>query len=255
MNLQDARRKAQKVRERAQAATEGPWTADLDCFANEDDQFPEIEACVSNDATALLFCESVMVVREQADWQKARDTQQYRNAEFMAHARTDVPELADLVDAFAGEVEGLESVVNLQKNRTRRRDLRIEALSEEIGDLSRRIETLKGALRRIERWHDEFPATGKFHADGTPTSFALEYGSNGQRDYMRGVARAALSGGEGQRVPEFDLATFTEPAMQEYDRCPFVAQRPDGSERCVKRQGHHDRHEYNGFGGEGEEQR
>lgn len=57
---------------------------------------------------------------------------------------------------------------------------------------------LREALERIARWHGEFPETGRFwdahHGDGgtVPMSYAAYFGSNGERDYMRAVARDAL---------------------------------------------------------------
>lgn len=54
------------------------------------------------------------------------------------------------------------------------------------------IEKLRAALERIERWFGEFPATGERWPDGTAMSYATLYGSNGERDYMREIARAAL---------------------------------------------------------------
>jgi len=55
------------------------------------------------------------------------------------------------------------------------------------------------ALEKIERWFGEFPETGLFwpNEDGTesdrPVSYGAEYGSNGERDFMRQIARARLS--------------------------------------------------------------
>jgi hypothetical protein len=61
----------------------------------------------------------------------------------------------------------------------------------EIGRLAARVAKLEAALRRIEKWFGEFPlVTGR---DGKPSAFGTEYGSNGERDYMRQIARAALS--------------------------------------------------------------
>jgi hypothetical protein len=56
------------------------------------------------------------------------------------------------------------------------------------------IERLRAALTRIARWHGEFPETGNFWDDEKtrPTSYGVEYGSNGERDYMRQVALDAL---------------------------------------------------------------
>lgn len=54
---------------------------------------------------------------------------------------------------------------------------------------------LRGALERIERWHGEFPATGRYWDEpknADPMSYSACFGSNGERDYMRQVARDAL---------------------------------------------------------------
>lgn len=68
-------------------------------------------------------------------------------------------------------------------------------------DLVAEVERLRAALEKIERWFGEFPETGKFweNDDGSqsdrPMSYGACYGSNGERDFMRLVARAALSEG------------------------------------------------------------
>lgn len=51
---------------------------------------------------------------------------------------------------------------------------------------------MEKALERIERWFGEFPETGDTWEDGSPVSYATLYGSNGERDYMREIARQAL---------------------------------------------------------------
>jgi hypothetical protein len=50
------------------------------------------------------------------------------------------------------------------------------------------------ALEKIERWHGEFPVTGRFWDDDKtqPMNYSACWGSNGERDYMRAVARKAL---------------------------------------------------------------
>lgn len=61
------------------------------------------------------------------------------------------------------------------------------------------------ALKEIERWFGEFPETGQFwnNEDGTPSdrpmSYGACYGSNGERDFMRSVARAAIAEAEAQQ--------------------------------------------------------
>lgn len=59
-------------------------------------------------------------------------------------------------------------------------------------DKDARIAKLEAALRKIERWVGEFPETGQYWESGAPMSYGACYGSNGERDYMRGIARAAL---------------------------------------------------------------
>jgi hypothetical protein len=60
-------------------------------------------------------------------------------------------------------------------------------------------ERYRRALKRIEKWFGEFPPSGKFfpvttNTELTPMSYGMAFGSNGERDYMRGVARDALDG-------------------------------------------------------------
>jgi hypothetical protein len=76
-------------------------------------------------------------------------------------------------------------------DRTRRKIAR-RRLAAEAASAARAGE-LEAALQWIERWFGEFPETGEFWP-GTerPMSYAACYGSNGERDYMRSIARAAL---------------------------------------------------------------
>lgn len=58
-------------------------------------------------------------------------------------------------------------------------------------------QVLRAALEKIERWFGEFPPTGKFWNEHDPVakremSYGACFGSNGERDYMRSVARKAL---------------------------------------------------------------
>lgn len=49
----------------------------------------------------------------------------------------------------------------------------------------------RAALERIAAW--EMPVTGRTWDDGTPMSYAACYGSNGERDHIKAMARAALA--------------------------------------------------------------
>lgn len=72
----------------------------------------------------------------------------------------------------------------------------LDALRVAVSALVAERDAMKAALTRIEKWHGEFPPTGEFwDAERTrPISYAVKHGSNGERDYMREVARAALKG-------------------------------------------------------------
>jgi hypothetical protein len=62
------------------------------------------------------------------------------------------------------------------------------------------IRELVGALKRIERWHGEFPETGEYW-DKEKTqmmSYAACFGSNGERDFMRNIARSSLARAEAE---------------------------------------------------------
>ncbi|MDP9478211.1 MAG: hypothetical protein M3R38_21440 [Actinomycetota bacterium] len=85
MNLDGARRRAREARERAEKATEGPWES----------WYPEdFEVAGPKELRICKLPHGISSTHEA-------------NAQFIAHARTDVPELCSLVDALAGEVERL----------------------------------------------------------------------------------------------------------------------------------------------------
>ena len=68
----------------------------------------------------------------------------------------------------------------------------------EVAELREQLATARAALTRIEKWHGEFPPTGRawdddkpISADNPEMSYGACNGSNGERDYMRAVAKAA----------------------------------------------------------------
>lgn len=65
-------------------------------------------------------------------------------------------------------------------------------LENEVRNLKNKIKRLEEALGKIERW--EMPNTNQFHSDGTPVRYGILYGSNGERDVIRKIARIALNG-------------------------------------------------------------
>ena len=70
-----------------------------------------------------------------------------------------------------------------------------EYAASTIVRLDAEIERLREVLEIIERWKD-FPESDHTWGDGTPMSYGAAFGSIGERDYMRGIARAALAGKE-----------------------------------------------------------
>lgn len=55
------------------------------------------------------------------------------------------------------------------------------------------VVALVTALEQIERW-DGFPSTNEtWEGSGKPVSYSAAFGSNGERDFMRGVASVALA--------------------------------------------------------------
>jgi len=81
--------------------------------------------------------------------------------------------------------------------RLRQLELRITmGANETCGQAATRIEVLEAALRAVVAW--DMPETGKYwpNDDGTqsdhPMSYGAAYGSNGERDYIRALARNAL---------------------------------------------------------------
>lgn len=65
----------------------------------------------------------------------------------------------------------------------------------ELREAAARLRSMEEALAKIERWFGEFPETGRvWPGGGGPMSYGAAFGSNGERDFMRAIARAALSG-------------------------------------------------------------
>lgn len=66
-------------------------------------------------------------------------------------------------------------------------------LERENSRLRDELEKKTAALERIERWIGEFPdAEIEWCGKKQRVSYGVAYGSNGERDYMRAIARSAL---------------------------------------------------------------
>ena len=53
-----------------------------------------------------------------------------------------------------------------------------------------RVRVLEDALRQVIAW--DLPRVPDLHRPGSNVSYGFVYGSNGERDYFRAIARAAL---------------------------------------------------------------
>jgi hypothetical protein len=54
-----------------------------------------------------------------------------------------------------------------------------------------RVAVLEGALTKIAAW--ELPTTEEKWGDGSPMSYGAVHGTNGEREFIRGAAAAALA--------------------------------------------------------------
>ena len=84
--------------------------------------------------------------------------------------------------------ETIEQVQNTISHNTMLDEEDRSALASAIGHLRR----MEAALTKIEKWHGEVPLVwDRITQQRVP--YSLLYGSNGERDYMRDVASAALA--------------------------------------------------------------
>jgi len=76
---------------------------------------------------------------------------------------------------------------------------RAEAAESRADALTTKLAGVRETLRRIERWFGEFPEA--IDREGRKVSYGSAYGSNGERDFMRALARAVLSTLEETKIP------------------------------------------------------
>ena len=93
--------------------------------------------------------------------------------------------LAEKREAYeAVRTKGTTMIADLTVSLTNARRQRDAALAREA--------MLREALKKIEVWVGEFPPSGRWWTDGREMSYSAAFGSNGERDFMRDTARAAL---------------------------------------------------------------
>lgn len=69
------------------------------------------------------------------------------------------------------------------------------SMHQQLTAAQQRIVELEGALELIAEWR--MPRTGLYHPDGSEQSYGWANGSNGEREFVRDVAKAALRAGQG----------------------------------------------------------
>ncbi|MDE2105108.1 MAG: hypothetical protein KGL39_48160 [Patescibacteria group bacterium] len=110
-------------------------------------------------------------------------------------------EAADALARLSSELEAVKAEQDQWEKHATTGDEVLARTRAKLEAAEARNRKLEAALARIERWFGEFPETGKFwpNADGTPSDRPMQYsacyGSSGERDFMRAVARAALNKG------------------------------------------------------------
>lgn len=132
------------IRARAEAATDGPWGVS--------DEVPTfVVTCLDGEGTITDYL-------DEAD------------AEFIAHARTDVPALLAEVDRQAAEIDRLRKAVKGERVRA---EARRDALEEAVGEL-RRWAAKNQAISTGDEAHDRAFDNGYLAALGTLQRFARE---------------------------------------------------------------------------------
>lgn len=98
-------------------------------------------------------------------------------------------------DMVPEEIKNMKAVIaNLQKQAEQAHASYLKS-QEYVAKLQRRDLQRVTALRRIAKWHDEFPEVADH--EGIMRSYGFMRGSNGERDFMRKIAQDALDGEEG----------------------------------------------------------
>lgn len=124
----------------------------------------ELNARLAEDAKKLE-----QLVAEQQDWARRFKLNGVTPWEWMTRA-----EKAEA--ALAKTQEGAMQLFNLAKEH------------------QERVTVARQALQKIANWFGEFPPTDAVWPEtGEPMSYGAAFGSNGERDYMREIARAALA--------------------------------------------------------------
>jgi hypothetical protein len=135
-------------------------------------------------------------LKRELDWQNNRNSGHPTKGGFEFYINEEWTGLANAaLDAYYGWHAALrKNRIDPDDERVRiRRVVEDDAILAELSRLQAACGEKDRALGRIWKWFDEFPVTGRTWDDGSPMSYGACYGSNGERDYMRQIAHAALA--------------------------------------------------------------
>lgn len=111
------------------------------------------------------------------------------------NVRIPLHELQADVDYLLGRVVADGSCVPMIAKSIKDKLAQIEAGILDRPSPDSKLEAYRKALESIEKWFGEFPDTESKWPDGSPMSYGALFGTNGERDFMREVARKALAVG------------------------------------------------------------
>jgi hypothetical protein len=103
-------------------------------------------------------------------------------------------EISDQLDVLIAKVERLTDQNKRlceEISRSGAIGLAFNNMKAERDSLRATVSAQAAALQTIVDW--QTPKTGKFHPDGNEMSYGWCYGSNGERDHFREIARATLA--------------------------------------------------------------
>ena len=102
-------------------------------------------------------------------------------------------------------------------------------VAEQLAAMQKRVRVLEEALRKIERW--EMPSN--VFVDGIEMSWGVAYGSNGEREVIRQLARAALSPAGTGPVLSFHSGQPIDPNAPTCTVCGAAITNKDGVPVCL----------------------
>lgn len=147
-----------EIRERAEAATEGPWRSHDFGHAGEEEPSSIVVHVGRFDHSDLLTYDTETAVAYMPRWER----QESDNATFIAHARTDVPDLLAEVDRLTAELATARAAWDEWKESSRAGHAHASDMADEVARLRKAISRL---FANFERWHANLPHDSLIRSD------------------------------------------------------------------------------------------